>query len=105
MGAAVWTRGGKKQDFGKLWTDFGTCSCQFLGSKCFKNCLFSGLFPDYFLNRCLTRSFYVFDSKSRFSHEGLAKVDISRKSFLLDLGVDVHRFLEALEAVFPVFRP
>ena len=35
--------------------------------------------------------------------EGIAKIDFSRKSFFMDVGVDLCRFLEALGAAFLFF--
>ena len=38
-----------------------------------------------------------------FRWEGIAKIDVSWKSFLVNLGIDFYRLLEALGAVFLFF--
>ena len=66
-----------------------------------KNALFfvcSSMFPGHFVKfRRLglpTRGFRL---------ESIAKVDFSWKSFLMNFGIDLHRFLKALGTVFPIF--
>ena len=60
------------------------------------------------------RSFVLSISESKFRRlglpnqgsymEGIAKVDCSRKSFLMNSGIDLCRLLEALGTVFLIFR-
>ena len=75
----------------------------FLNPKTLKFHFFTGLFPSHFLSISETKFQGLGLPNRGFRMERIAKIDFSRKSFFIQFGVDLCRFLEAWEAVFLVF--
>ena len=100
MGAAGWTRDGRLQDFIRFWSDFGTCLCQFLEFKMLKIRFFSGLFPGHFLSISESKFRRLGLPNRGFRMEGIAKIDFSWKSFLMNFGIDFYVFWMPWEPFF-----
>ena len=75
----------------------------FLNSKTLKSHFCSGLFPSHFLSISELKFQRSGLPNQGFGTEDIAKNNFSRKSFLMNFGVDFCCLLEALGAVFLIF--
>ena len=92
----------------KILFDFGVIGgpayISFLNSRSLRFHFSLGFVSSSFYYRYLNRKFDAWDFQNRgFRKECIAKIDFSRKSFLMNSRVHFNRFLEALGAAFLVF--
>ena len=104
MGAAGWTRDGHLKDFIQFGVIFGTCVYYHFEFKKLKMLFFvRARFQVIFLSISESKSRRLGLSNRGFRIECIAKIDVSPKSFLMNLGTDLCCFFGSLGSHFSGF--